>query len=614
MKMGRNMAKVRQNLFFLLFLIALLFLWFLFYVNGTLGIQKGDLLTADCYMRLNRVVELNQTGQWFDGVSHRSNAPYGESMHWTRPFDLLLLIGTWPLTPILGFKNALFWWGVMISPVLWVITIATLIWAARPLITREGVPYLVFLFITQLYLLTWFLAGRPDHHSLLLLVFVLSFGFTIRLLLEPFRPTLCYAAAALGAIGMWVSVEMMFPLFISIFVLGLMWIPSGNDFALKNLHLNGALFGLTGLALLLERPLSDLAKIEYDRLSIVHLCIFGFIALTWLLISIADKYSSLRLSALKRLGVLLAGISFLGFATILSFPKFIKGPFVDVDPRIISFWLEKVSESSPLLNPREPLTLLTSLTLGQAVPGFFYALGLLWRNRRGEYQKWLYVCLAVMLLVLVSLYGQARWAAYAAILLTIPLANLISDASQWASRFFTGPRKRWAQVLVGIGLSMILFLSPFMMVSGRANHNEKRLPNNVSLSNLCQYLNKEYGWENETKRILTHIFSGPEILYRTHHEVIATPYHRNAAGILCAYNIMTAVTDEQAYQKIRKRGINVIILCLESNESEIYSLPTQESTFYQRLRQNQLPSWIESLPLPTELSSSFKVFQVRRPY
>ena len=88
------MAKVRQNLFFLLFLIALLFLWFLFYVNGTLGIQKGDLLTADCYMRLNRVVELNQTGQWFDGVSHRSNAPYGESMHWTRPFDLLLLIGT----------------------------------------------------------------------------------------------------------------------------------------------------------------------------------------------------------------------------------------------------------------------------------------------------------------------------------------------------------------------------------------------------------------------------------------------------------------------------------------------------------------------------------------
>ena len=58
----------------------------------------------------------------------------------------------------------------------------------------------------------------------------------------------------------------------------------------------------------------------------------------------------------------------------------------------------------------------------------------------------------------------------------------------------------------------------------------------IPLSQLCDALHFELDEGNARKlRILAFIFYGPEILYRTGYEVLATPYHRNAQGILDAY-------------------------------------------------------------------------------
>lgn len=64
--------------------------WFLFHaiiwaIHGSV-IDAGRLVGPDSYMRLVRVEELlNGTG-WFNDVIARANAPYGDQLHWTRPF------------------------------------------------------------------------------------------------------------------------------------------------------------------------------------------------------------------------------------------------------------------------------------------------------------------------------------------------------------------------------------------------------------------------------------------------------------------------------------------------------------------------------------------------
>ena len=111
---------------------------------GASPVFEGGLIGTDGYMRLVRVELLHETGAWFDGTIARSNAPFGDTLHWTRPFDVLILGATWLLSPFLGFERALFWGGSFVSPLLLLATGYAMIWAANPLVEPENRPFLVF--------------------------------------------------------------------------------------------------------------------------------------------------------------------------------------------------------------------------------------------------------------------------------------------------------------------------------------------------------------------------------------------------------------------------------------------------------------------------------------
>lgn len=140
------------------------------YVFGLAPIEKGELADPDCYLRLLRVEDLHKGGNWYDPVVLRINPPHGQTSHWTRPFDILLLVGAVPIALFTDFESALFWWGVIISPFLLIATLIALQWSTRPILSlsKDG-PFLAcFVFTFQIMTLTYFQAGRPDHHSLII--------------------------------------------------------------------------------------------------------------------------------------------------------------------------------------------------------------------------------------------------------------------------------------------------------------------------------------------------------------------------------------------------------------------------------------------------------------
>src|SRR3546814_9831483 len=87
-------ASRHANGHMLLAVVALVATWAL--VHGSLVIFRDlplfetGLLGPDSYMRMVRVNELAQGGGWFDDTIARANAPYGDTLHWTRPLDVLL--------------------------------------------------------------------------------------------------------------------------------------------------------------------------------------------------------------------------------------------------------------------------------------------------------------------------------------------------------------------------------------------------------------------------------------------------------------------------------------------------------------------------------------------
>ena len=147
---------------------------------GATPLLDGDLMGTDGYMRLVRVELLHETGAWFDGRIARSNAPYGDTLHWTRPLDALLLVAAWVLTPFLGFEKALFWGGSFVSPLLLLATGFAMLWASKPLVDAENRPFIIFVFLTQLGVMAYSLPGRVDHHALQILLLVSTAGLMLR--------------------------------------------------------------------------------------------------------------------------------------------------------------------------------------------------------------------------------------------------------------------------------------------------------------------------------------------------------------------------------------------------------------------------------------------------
>ena len=242
---------------------------------------EGGAHGPDSYMRLVRVRQLYETGAWFDISIHRSNVPFGEELHWTRPADLVFLAGAWALSPLLGFERALYAWSALVSPLLHVAATLVLLWAVAPFMDRERRFLLILTFAFQMEVWVQAMAARTDHHMLILLVFAASLGFTARLLLSAGGRREALLAGACAGFGLWLSVEFLVILVAIFGALTLGWLRQGGEPARQGLWHALGLSAVVALALLLERPAALIWSEEYDRISIVHLCVGLLAALFW---------------------------------------------------------------------------------------------------------------------------------------------------------------------------------------------------------------------------------------------------------------------------------------------------------------------------------------------
>ena len=160
--------KDKNELFrFIPFWICVALILILAYILGLTPIKKYELADSDSYLRLLRVENLHEVGNWYDPVFLRINPPYGQTSHWTRPFDVLLLAGAIPIALFTDFESALFWWGVIISPVLLVTALIALQWSAKPVLSGDGPFFAGFIFVFQL--ITWLNSNELDWTGLKLL-------------------------------------------------------------------------------------------------------------------------------------------------------------------------------------------------------------------------------------------------------------------------------------------------------------------------------------------------------------------------------------------------------------------------------------------------------------
>ncbi|MHC4457500.1 MAG: hypothetical protein ACYS0I_10495 [Planctomycetota bacterium] len=605
---GIKQAKEGMNMAVFVFFCCLIGLVLIMgYMFGFFN--KGELVDSDCYMHLIRASDLYNYGQWYDPVWNKSNAPFGEPLHWSRPFDVLLLLGAVPGSFFVDFETALWGWGVALSPVLLVLALIALNWATRVILNKDGTFLVIFLFLFQWMVLIFFRPARPDHHGLLLLFFILNIGFVLRLIVKPFKKSLCYWAGAMSAMSIWISVESMVPTCVTMSILGFLWALKEEDFLRKSTHYAMGLFVFCFFFLALERPFHDLTIVKFDSISIVYTSILGFIALFWITASGVKNATVLLKRKIGRLTYGVLGAAFIAFVTGVLFPKLYNGPFANVDPRIITVWFNKTKEVQPLISSSVPLGISVQL-IGSAIVSFSFLAYMLFRRKDTVNRNaWMCIAVSAVLLFSISLY-QVRWGIYPCALFSIVMTELLCQLRKY--------RKEQGTVLwrtIRNSVMTLFFAMGFLYagelaekMTGRSGTGKNL--QKPSMTQICGFLDDLQVSGTRALQIMSNPFDGAEILYRTDCKVVPTA-NTYGQGMLDTYDVLTAETDDVAFEILQKLRTDMILLCPTSMESVMYKKPGQTSTFYQRLCDGKIPPWLKKAQLPDELSSSFFLFEVR---
>ena len=585
-------------------------------VKGNAPVLDGVLIDPDGYLRLARVAQLWQDGNWFDPVFTRIGPPEGLALHWSRPFDLLLLLGALLASPLLGFEAGLFWWGAVLGPLLQIAAVIALVWAAAPLLPRAWRCLLAFLFVAQPAVFGAFAVGRPDHHGVQVILFVLLIGLTLRLIFDPARARAAIWAGAISALAVWISVESILPVVLSIAALGLVWL-FGEPRALRALVIQAASALVAVLAaLLIERGSGAFSSVVIDRLSLAHLAVFAVNLGFWLAMAwVARRGGAGNLVARGGAAAFgaLAGLALLW----LALPGLFADPMDNGDALYRVKHMIHIEELQPLIRLPDswdgdwagavtrPL-----LWLGLALMAGPWLIYRIWAAAGAERLAWVYLGLGAALFLPLAA-RQVRWAFYPEVFLLIPYAAL-------AGAFLDRVAARTSEQLIGVlrPLLVVALCAWFYVPAGMSDtppQSSAAIRSAVScpIRELAPLLDDPTGLGAAPRTILALIDFGPELLYRTRHSVLAIPNHRRQPGFTAGYRIMTASDFAAAERGLRAAGVDLVLVCPNSAESWFYNTESGEKTLSQALQAGDPPGYLRRVALPEPLDGQFKLYALR---
>lgn len=600
-------------------LLAIVTLWVLMQAGLTTlydsPVLEGSFLDPDSYMRMVRVAELLRDGQWFDSTIARANAPYGDVLHWTRPFDVLILAVAMPGSLLVEADRALYYAGTAVPPLLHLGAVLLLIWALRPLI-RPAVWFLPALAVMmQPAPLAYSIIGRADHHSLLALVFILVIGFMLRALRNPLDARPALLAGGASGFGIWLSVELLLILAIVQVAFGLGWLFGQRERAAQAKWFALGLSTVLLLALLAEHPLGLLLEPAYDRVSSVQYFLAVTLLLFWWAVEFFEARSDLAARFSYRLAIGLFGLAAVVTLLQVVYPLFFTGPMAEVDPRLGPIWLERVRELQPLL-PSDRRNLGRFIFyLGGVTLIILPFLAVLMRERRSRDSAALLFILILCTLFTLAALRHVRFAGYAEISFVLAFGVVLDRFLLWSGRIgndlLRGLLRGSFIGLLLIGPLLVggsLMIQPAKAKIAAAAGAEA----GCDVNRLAGYLESDPRWSAAPQTILAFMDIGPELLYRTRHRVIGTPYHRNTEGILDGYRALATSDAAAAHRLVEQRGIDLLLLCRSPEEHAFYARGESEDNLYIRLARGAAPDWLAAVALPPELRDQARLYQVLR--
>lgn len=585
---------------------------------------------TDTYMRMVRVDEWigalsHNPGweTWYGNISSTSNWPYGQTLHWTRPLDIIIAVMALALAPFSGIERGLYYSGVGVSPLLAVLSILMLWRATRSFLDTRGQIAMAILLMAAPVTKNYFYAARPDHHSLLVFLFVIVFSLIIMMFSDDENESsqnfkFPLIAGIVSAIAVWASIEALVTMAFAGAVIGFIWFYRGKINDLNKLR--WFLWGLLGggiIALVIERPpIEWIGAVEYDRISIPHITLFLALAM------VAECVWRAQINSTHLVRFFSGTVMVVVPAIVLFFifPDFFKGPFAGaMDIALQDVWLNKIEELRPMFDGDLASASIAIMHLGPLLwVGWWFKKTALEQSgiitARPTTNVMLVLVLGIIIFVPLAIY-QVRWSAYLGVIVALPLAAL----AQRLFDFNVGPKIGAAPgvPIFRVPVVVAVFIGPALgalvvtQLWDEQNSTKKTFAG-CKWSEVTPVLKEIAAKSGRKINIMTRIHQGPEVLYRSGQNVVGTPHHRNTEGILDSFAVFADTDMEKVVSIISKRNIDYLALCKGTIEERVY-LNTPGKTLSRMLDDGIPPKWLRVVPLPGDSGERFHVFKVMGP-
>lgn len=562
-----------------------------------LSIRGGvfDAMSTDDAMRLVEIRDFLDGQAWWDLRQYRLG-PSGVLMHWSRIVDLPLAISILTLKPLVGPLHAeavtLFVWPILLLAVA-LLLVGTIAYRMSKGVVASSLGAAVLAMLAAPALIH-FKPGSIDHHNVQIDLLLLMLLFAIQADRSATRAAL---AGLTGSVSLAIGVEIL-PMIVTIggAMAGLFVWRGGevarevSAFALALAASSAAL----GFALV---PAEELTLPVLDALGgpLLLLTVGGSVGLV-LMVGIERYRSSLWLRVGTATGTVIALLG----AFVLLFARSLVLPYSQLDPLVVSLWLDHVQETVSLaemirIGPEEVLGFYAFPLITMAIAAAAFL-----RANPVDRFRWGVGVAALATLIVISVWEMrgTGGAAMAAAPIFAAAAVFI-----WPSLAQTS-----SLVLVAFVVSPVMFAvlgkCAKPLIDSMVEPTEMVFEPDESR---CQSVSDAEPMGLLARgSVMAPIDLGPAILAATKHAVFAAPYHRNNDGNLAMLKLMLAPAPV-AHQMLRDYHVDYVVTCRTSpNRNVIERAPDGLESL---LARGEVPEFLEPLGLAS--SSKIAVWRVR---
>jgi hypothetical protein len=444
---------------------------------------------------------------------------------------------------------------------------------------------------------------------------------------------------------LWIGTEALPWMLLFIGCLGVMTLALDGEMPLRAAFFGVCLAGATALVLPLAVAPAEYQSLALSWYSLADVLLAALVAILffvyWGVIRVSKKSVPLA-GRFVLMALLVAGAAYLFMRLV---PSVQGGPFADYDDFDSTVALANIGEAQPLApgliphlrNHAEAVAALLGFIQLMLLPLCgLAACGVAVRRANTLQQRLIVGTHSVFLAtsMLLTLFWQIRVGWFMQFFAIVPITYLLVTGWDAIGRRYTSRPRFWLE----LGLFLALGFLPVVLVPTAA-HDEP-VWSNVMLfpaarpATVCplrtasDFLSQSWGYGGRRHVVLSGANEGPELLFRTLHDVIAANF--NVAGNLDVYNFFGAREDAEAKAIAHKWHADLVLACrsiplgyarLKGSQigKTAFLTTTKEGTLgivsnpehptlIERLAQGKAPSWLKPIEIPGD--KDYLLFEV----